>query len=271
MDSYVVLSPHFDDGVLSCGGHIFAHRQRGESVRVLTIFAAGAQGDEIPPFAAEQHRMWGNPPDPNRLRRAEDIAAYARLGCLDVYHLDAPDSVYRLSNKGEPLYTNNSEIFGAIHPEEADYDLALLELVRPYIPSEAFVLAPWAIGGHVDHQLTHQVGRLLESEGWEVGYYEDVPYVDKLDMQVWEPRGTDEYRIQTLGLDEEDMEAKVAAMAYYRTQIPVLYGTEAEMRRRLRATAERVGDDFAPMMERVWWRLPPYHPDDQWNGGEERY
>lgn len=271
MDSYVVLSPHFDDGVLSCGGRIFAHRQLGEAVRVLTVFAAGVQGDEIPPFAAKQHQMWGNPPDANRLRRAEDLAAYARLGCYDVYHLDAPDAVYRVSNSGVPRYTSVTDIFGDIHPEEADYDLALLELVRPYVPSDAMVLAPWAIGNHVDHQLTYRVGRLLEAEGWEVGFYEDVPYVDKIDMGIWEPHGTQEYRIQTLGLDETDMVAKIAAMAYYRTQIPVLYGSEAEMSRRLRATAERVGDDFAPMMERVWWRLPPYHPNDQWNGGEEHY
>lgn len=267
----MVLSPHFDDGVLSCGGRIFIHRQRGESVRVLTIFAAGTQGDEIPPFAAEQHQMWGNPPDPNRLRRAEDVAAYARLGCLDVYHLDAPDAVYRITAEGAPRYTNNEGIFGAVHPEEADYDLALLELVRPYIPSDAMVLAPWAIGQHVDHQLTHNVGRLLEAEGWDVGFYEDVPYIDRIEAGVWEPPGSGEYRVQTMGLTEEDMAAKLAAVAYYHTQIPVLYGSEAEMRHRLRATAERIGDGFAPMMERVWWRLPPYHPNDQWNGGEERY
>lgn len=270
MDSYVVLSPHFDDGVLSCGGRIFAHRQQGDPVRVLTLFAAGSQSDEVPPFAAQQHRMWGNPPDANRLRRAEDLVAYARLGCYDVYHLEAADAVYRLDSNGNARYDTVQAIFGAIHPEETDYDLALLEWVRPYVPANAFVLAPWAIGNHVDHQLTYKVGRLLEAEGWEVGYYEDVPYVDKIDIGNWEPTGTQEYRIETLGLGEADMAAKIAAMAYYRSQIPVLYGSEAEMSRRLRATAERVGDTFAPMIERVWWRVPPYHPNDQWNGGEEK-
>lgn len=262
MDSYVILSPHFDDGVLSCGGQIFALRQQGVSVRVLTIFAAGPLSDEIPPFAAEQHQMWGNPPDANRLRRAEDLVAYARLGCYDVYHLEAPDAVYRLSEAGEPLYTSVEGIFGNLHSEEAEYDGALVELVRPYVPSEARVLAPWALGNHVDHQLTHRVGRLLESEGWEVGFYEDVPYVDKLDINRWHPAEPNAYRVESVGVSEAEMAAKLEAMAYYRTQIPVLYGSEAEMRQRLRATAERVGSDTIPMAERVWWRSASHNGEE---------
>ncbi len=270
MNSYVVLSPHFDDGVLSCGGRIFLHRQGGDAVRVLTLFADGPEGD-VPPFAQEQHRMWGNPPDANRLRRAEDLAAYGRLGCFDVYHLDAPDAVYRKSENGQPRYNNVEAIFGEIHPDEHDYDLNLVEMVRAYLPAHARVLAPWAIGNHVDHQLTHRVALLLEEEGWEVGYYLDVPYMEKIDPYRWEPTVKDEWRVNAEMLDEDVLAAKVAAMSYYRTQIPVLYGNEAEMARRLRRVAELSALETDPMSELLWWRLPPHHSTAAWNGSEGGY
>ena len=66
MNKLVILSPHFDDGVLSCGGRIWQMLQEGKTVRVLSLFA-GAPIGEVPKFAQVQHDMWGNPPDANRL------------------------------------------------------------------------------------------------------------------------------------------------------------------------------------------------------------
>jgi hypothetical protein len=39
------------------------------------------------------------------------------------------------------------------------------------------VLAPLAVGGHVDHRIVREAGLLLGRQGWPVPLYEDVPYV----------------------------------------------------------------------------------------------
>ncbi|MDQ4075248.1 MAG: PIG-L family deacetylase [Chloroflexota bacterium] len=251
MSTTVILSPHFDDGVLSCGGRIWAARQRGAAVRVLTLFGGMPRG-EVPPFAQVQHAMWGSPPAPNQLRRAEDVAAHTRLGCFDVHHLDALDAVYRVAKDGRSLYGSEEGIFGDIQPEEAEYASELMEMVRPLLPANATVLAPLGAGHHVDHQLSHVVGRSLLEEGWSVGFYEELPYIEQPAALARALEGKATWHLATLPLSEEAMAAKVAAAAYYRTQIPVLFGDDLSMSRRLRAVASDAagGKGYA---ERVWW------------------
>lgn len=251
MQELAILSPHFDDGVLSCGGRIWQNAAAGVPVRVMTLFAGGARGNP-PPFARVQHAMWGDPPDANRLRRAEDVAAHSRLGCFDLYHLDEPDAVYRVGANGVPLYDSEQAIFGDIHPEEEGYARALADMVRAYLPAEARVLAPLGVGGHVDHRIGRAVGQLLLEEGWPLAFYEELPYVEREGTleRVLTPR--EAWRAEMTEISEEALSAKVEALAYYRSQIPVLYGGDLAMSRRVRAVANRVagGTGYA---ERLWW------------------
>ncbi|MGB0388907.1 MAG: PIG-L deacetylase family protein [Ardenticatenaceae bacterium] len=247
----MVLSPHFDDGVLSCGGRIWQAVQEGQAVRVLSLFAGGPVGD-VPPFAAVQHAMWGNPPDPNRLRRAEDVAAYTRLGCFDLHHLDAPDAVYRVSEDGRPLYGAEEAIFGDIEPEEHDYARSLVDDLLPYLLDEATILAPLGVGHHVDHLLGYAVGRLLLENGWPVAFYEELPYIESKGALEEVLADKPSWRAERISLSEAALAAKVDAMGYYRSQIPVLYGNDLAMSRRIRAVANAVADGIG-YAERIWW------------------
>ncbi|HEX8683844.1 MAG TPA: PIG-L family deacetylase [Ardenticatenaceae bacterium] len=252
MDTLVILSPHFDDAVLSCGGQIWETRRQGGIVHVLTLFAGPPLG-EPPPFAQVQHAMWGSPPDPNRLRRAEDVAALTRLGCYNFHHLDAPDAVYRLGTAGQVLYDTEEAIFGEVHPDEATYAVTLADMVRAYLPMQATILAPLGAGHHVDHLLSHAVGLSLLNEGREVAFYEELPYIESpgaLEAALAEKLN---WQMEATPISEEALQAKLAAMAYYQTQIPVLYRTEEEMQRRVRAIAQGAvgGEGYA---ERVWRR-----------------
>jgi LmbE family N-acetylglucosaminyl deacetylase len=244
-----VLSPHFDDAVLSCGGTMWEARARGLPVRVLTLFA-GAPPPEVPPFARVQHEMWGNPPQPNRLRRAEDVAACAALGCHDLHHLPAPDAVYRVDERGVALYGSEDAIFGPVHPQEAGYVSRLLAWVRPLLLEGGTTLAPLAVGNHVDHQLAHMVGRMLLNDGYGVVFYEELPYVERSDVLRHISQTGMEGEASLTLFSEEAMAHKVAAMAYYRTQVPVLYGDNLNMSRRIRAIAARVAPNG--YAERSW-------------------
>ncbi|MCB0078582.1 MAG: PIG-L family deacetylase [Anaerolineales bacterium] len=246
MKALTVLSPHFDDSVLSCGGQLWQAGRAGTPLRVLTLFA-GPPPVPLPSFAAEQHRMWGDPPDANALRRAEDVTAHLRLGCAELHHLAPPDAVYRVGPRGEPLYGSEGAIFGELHGAEAALAQRLTDLVRPLL-LRGTVLAPLGIGHHVDHQLAHAVGRRLAAAGIEVRFYEELPYVE-----TGQPTLGAGWRLERIMLDEGAIRAKIAAMAYYRSQIPVLYGSEREMARRIRQVAiEAAGGDG--LAERRWRR-----------------
>ncbi len=251
MNNYVILSPHFDDGVLSCGGRIWQAIRAEKQVRVISIFAGGPLA-EVPPFAQVQHEKWGNPPDANRLRRAEDVAAYARLGCFDLCHLDAPDAVYRVAKDKRPLYGTEAAIFGFIQPEESTYAEHLTEEIIPYLLSDAMILAPLGVGHHVDHLLGYAIGSLLRQKGYLVAFYEELPYIEAqhaldqalADKPTWQP--------EIATLSEAALAAKVDAMGYYRSQIPVLYGNDLSMSRRIRAVANEVAGGTG-YSERIWW------------------
>lgn len=247
----LLLSPHFDDGALSCGGTLGCWARGGREVAVVTLFA-GASPGPVPPFGAVQHRMWGSPPAPNRLRRAEDHAAYLRLGIEKIHHLEVPDAVYRGAAAGGAYYDSEAAIFGPVRPEERDLAAEIVARLAPLIRARGRILAPLGAGGHVDHRIARRVGERLAAAGRSVTFYEELPYVESpgaLDSALGE---RERWRPQILRLDPQALEAKIAAVAYYRTQIPVLYGDERQMEHRVRAVALDAGGGRG-YAERLWW------------------
>jgi LmbE family N-acetylglucosaminyl deacetylase len=254
----IYLSPHLDDGVLSCGGAI--HRQviQGDRVQVLTVFAGALQDGNLSPFAQEQHDYWGNPPQPMALRRAEDVAALTLLGA-EVWHLAYLDAVYRTGVEGQWIYTKLEELFGVLSPEDPmEYGDGIdpLEALAGLLPQpdEATVYAPLGVGSHVDHQIVHRVGQRLLARGYRVAFYEDYPYAEN--AGAWESATqiieVDGWYLDRIALDAQDLSAKVAALGYYRTQMPVLFGGPAAMPSRVWTFAATRSPGVG-LAERIWW------------------
>lgn len=225
--NYLVLSPHFDDGVLSCGGLLAAWRRQGEQVAVWTLMAGFPPDDRFSPLAQRVHADWpqASPRAMVALRKEEDRQALTLLGASYRY-FDWPDCIYRQASSGEWLY---DEIF--TRPAPAEDRLAdELAFVLSELPDDVQVIAPLAIGGHVDHILV-QLG--AERSGRPLWYYADVPYVLRAGVDAafaalagFEP--------VTFPLIPADVDAWIAAAACYRSQIPALFGSEAAMRAALR-------------------------------------
>lgn len=249
---HIYLSPHLDDAVLSCGGLIAEQAHAGQSVAVITVFAASPPpGAPLSPFARALHDRWAESAradsvDPAAVRRAEDVRALAALGdAVQPVHYTLPDCIYRLAtDSGEPLYASEEAIFGEVHP--ADPALADLRATPPPPPG-ATVYAPLAIGQHVDHQLIYQVVRGWGLPRGAVRYYEDYPYV----TQQREPievllaqRG--DWQPQVAALSERALEAKVRAAAAYQSQISTFWPDVGAMAEALHAYASDVGG------ERLW-------------------
>jgi len=207
----VVLSPHLDDAVLSCGGRIAATTAAGGRALVAA-------------------------------RRAEDDEACRRLGA-EPLHWDLADALYRTAADGAPLYPTRHSLYSEPAPGDDATAARLAERIAG-LPAHRLLLAPLAIGGHVDHRLAR---RAAASSGREVAYYEDFPYVEwkwfALERALGGRRG---WEAETLPLDARLLARRQEAIAAYASQVPALFRSEARLAKQLRRAARRAGG------ERIW-------------------
>ena len=179
----VIMSPHLDDAVLSCGA-LLAHLVRRCPVTVVTVFTAAAP----PPWslsARRQLRALGvaDAEDFFEQRRAEDTKVLAEIGA-EVVHLGLRDALFRrvgevadgqAGTRQRPAYP--AFRFDAARGRIAAADARLTDDVAVAIGAMAgdarLVLAPLGVGRHVDHLITRAATRDLAPR---TVYYSDFPY-----------------------------------------------------------------------------------------------
>ena len=135
-----------------------------------------------------------------------------------------------------------------MHPAEAGLPVELAAALDELVPAGAGVTlyAPLTVGNHVDHQLTFAAARLLAGQGWNVRFYEDYPYVERVEgalAAALAARGVDHWQPVAVALDEDDLAAKIGAIACYGSQLAVLFGGVEAMGERVRAYMARVGGE----------------------------
>lgn len=214
MGALMVLSPHLDDAVFSCGGWMAQRASAGDEVRVLTICAGDPPPGPLSPFAEQLHLRWGTAVAPASVRRTEDRIATARLGAL-ASHLDIPDAIYRVDQDGRHLYAEETAIFGALHADDSRIVERLGSLLSQAYDVSTQVVCPLAIGGHVDHQLTRHTAERLGLGLW---YYYDLPYASRgggMPPGLGLPPG----QVVSVPLAQEEIEAWAGAAGEYRSQV----------------------------------------------------
>ncbi len=266
--AHVYLSPHLDDAVLSCGGRIWQQaRAGGEHVAVVTVFARAPEpGTSLSPYAQELHARWGRPVEAVKERQKENQEALNLLGA-EAVDWPSRDCIYRRTPEGDYAYASEEALWGRIHPAEVDLIRQLVDRIRalPLMSGRrshpgAALYAPLGVGGHVDHRI---VRRAAEGSGYALSYYEDFPYAEESEdgkasgwlASLVEGGWEDELVI----LSREALEAKIAAIARYRSQISTFWADQADMAASVRAFAERIG---AGIPAERYWRPPPREPED---------
>ncbi len=262
---HIILSPHYDDAALSCGGLIAQRTAAGDLVVVATVFGGRPDLATLSPFAQSIHARPGAAGDLIAQRVAEERQALAILGAQPRSG-DYLDCIYRRDEPaGRWLYDSEESLFGAVDTADDELIDELAAVLAALAPpaGQCVIYAPLAVGNHVDHQVVQRAALLLHDAGYTLRFYEDYPYVvrdpaglpaalDRVAPRVgWQP--------QPVLLSCEDLERKIAAVTAYASQLPVLFGADGIATARdvagkldwfARDTAHRSGS--GQLAERLW-------------------
>lgn len=213
---WIYLSPHLDDAVFSAGGLIYEQTQAGISVEIWTFMCGDPRLTEYSQFAQRLHAIWGfsSAEETVRKRREEDKAAASIVGSKAV-HFDFLDCIYRRDKNGDWLYP--SEIFGAIHPADADYPAQIAAAISARLNPDDVLVCQLGLGSHVDHVLVRQAAELL---GRPLRYDIDVPY------WCYKPHELEAKAAgmvaETVRITETSLPRWVEASVCYKSQLPSL-------------------------------------------------
>jgi len=228
MKTWVFLSSHFDDVVLSAGGLVWELAHAGDRVEIWTICAGDPPADKpLTEYGQLLHEFWGIGEDVPRKRSVEDAACCALLGAAAFRRYTVPDNIYRyLPGTDTPLIVENEDQFKPLEPEESYLVPQVADFIRKNLPGACQLVTPLAIGSHRDHVLTR---RAAEATGLPLWHYADYPYLvyGEHTLADWLPAGALEF---ALPISPAGLQAWQDGFACQRSQIPLLYVDEDDMR-----------------------------------------
>jgi 2'-N-acetylparomamine deacetylase len=228
MKTWIFLSAHFDDVVLSAGGLVWELTQRGDQVEVWTICAGDPPaGKPLTEYAQLLHGFWGIGEDVPRKRSLEDTACCEVLGATAFRRYTVPDNIYRfLPGTDEPVIKENEDQFKPLVPDESYLIPPVTDFILKNLPGTCELVAPLAIGSHRDHVLTR---RAAEQTGHPLWHYADYPYLiyGEHTLANWLPVNL---QIFSFEISPSGLKAWQDGFACQRSQIPLLYVDEDDMR-----------------------------------------
>ena len=255
---HLFLSPHYDDIPLSAGATVRLLADHGLTPETLVVF--GSEPDRARPlsaFAEAMHEQWGlTANEVIASRQAEEAAAAALLGA-QTRVLPFRDAIYR----GD-FYLSDEDLFGSPATEEAALAAAIAASLDLADSPDATVriYAPLGVGKHVDHQIVHLAGQELASRGWDVWFYEDIPYALRpmaLDTRLAEIGAATRLEPVAHIPARSTWDRKIDAILRYPSQLETVFlqyvgvgTTRDEIDEALSAYAARAGD--GAMAERFW-------------------
>jgi len=249
---HVIISPHFDDGVFSCGGTASKLTAAGHSVLVITMMGGLFHG-ELPdtPILADLHQRWRAGEDPLRQRQIEDEQASRTLG-VDFMHVPLPDCVYRLAGD-LALYPSEDSLFADVHP--ADYAPRLLKGIQiPELETAARIYLPLGVGRHVDHQIVRDWGLTQMRDAPDrslLRFYAEFPY-SRADRSTEAALAAMNIPLEPAdsAFGDAAMRAKIRAIACYHSQISTFWDSLASMETEVRRAF--ADPQTAGYVERLW-------------------
>ena len=221
---HLFLSPHYDDIALSAGATVRRLADLGRHPETLIVFGSEPDpGIELSPFASAMHQGWGlATSEVIARRRAEEDNASRAIGAT-VRLLPFHDAIYRGHN-----YLSDDDLFNTPASAEAALPGKIAAtLGLPETPSDTVrIYAPLGIGNHVDHQLVFTAAATLAASGWDVWFYEDVPYAlqdGARERRLEAISGDHSVELQGKVLADAQWDAKLDGILSYPSQLETIF------------------------------------------------
>lgn len=218
MPAVLTLSPHLDDAAFSCGGTLAVLARAGWHVTMATVFTGSVADPKGFALACQTDKGLGPEIDYMALRRDEDADAARALGIAAPRHLPFREAPHR-------GYASAPELFAELRGDDGivpDLVRAFGELMAETQPD--LILAPQAVGGHVDHvQVVNALTTI--ATGVPILWWRDFPYTVR-DAEPREPLRDRfaELPVQVIAFDAAAQAAKYAACAAYASQLGFQFG-----------------------------------------------
>ncbi len=251
---HLFLSPHADDAALSCGAQIAMLTRSGERVIIFTVMAGDPPiGFQPSDYTRSLHQRWKLTDDTAVSgRRKEDTSAGKMLGA-EVKFGPYPDAVYRINPAdNSPLYPDDAAIFGPVNEDDPVKEARRAAVIQAVmglfgLGAKDTVHVPLGVGNHVDHQLVRDMGKAIAQ--WRPNnplfFYDDFPYSLK-GQQVIKQSVADldiDVTRSLFPVDDAAIDAKIAAIGCYKSQLSSFWDSPNNMAREVRAFTNQVGGE----------------------------
>jgi len=227
MKKILIISPHLDDAVLSCGDLIDKLVKEKNNVDVITVFSKEMKKNDLSEAAIRFHNNCFLPVNPMKHRKEEDKLAHEYLKCNSLY-LDLPECLYRKHNN-KFLYPDLDNIY---HLEEDDSKIIkeienrLIKIINNY----DYILCPLGLGGHADHIACNKaVNNIIPKIKGQLYFYEEVAYVCYYYRENSKSNWGDNLKNKLVELSEQNFNNKIKSILLYRSQLNILWSNYEQM------------------------------------------
>lgn len=228
---YLIISPHLDDAVLSCGEFMKKVIMNHHCLTIVTVFTGSPDPELLSSPAKEFHQMCGLGVDAVAVRKREDERAMC-LFRTDFFHLGFLEALYRMDNSGGWIYPSLDALYQQGLEKESDTIIALKGKLELFIGQADRVFVPFGLGNHIDHRIVRRAAEELmgQKAGNKLFLYEDIPYVCKDFDKDWIYDLANGYRAVLYEINEEEWRVKMQAVNCYESQLYMLWDTPEQMR-----------------------------------------
>lgn len=247
MKKILIISPHLDDAVLSCGDLINKYVKEGHMVDVLTVFSGSADKTSLSEAAKQFHSNCFLDHNAMLFRKIEDKKAHELLGCNSLY-LDELECLYRHDSFGY-LYPNLNDIYHLEYIREKKNIENLSKRLRYIVKKYDVIFAPLGLGNHADHLLINSVVKKLNIIS-KLYFYEEVAYVcyyyRKNNISNWGKN----MKYKLIQISDEDYNLKISAILLYRSQLNILWENRIQFESDMETFSNKYGNG---RYVRVWY------------------
>lgn len=219
----VILSPHFDDAYLSCGGLIAKLSGKTELTIVNVFTKAHTKGVTLSAKKALMDAQCKSAQSLYKARANEDKKVFSHYK-VKVLNLGLQEALFR-KRKNFSLLGKLIPEFAHLYPTyrwhvtgkiaEDDYaQEEILEQIKKVLKKKTIVFLPSGIGDHVDHKIVNSLGKDLSAT---CVYYADFPYTVRLGTSGTAQKNQEKFTL-TPNLTE-----KTSMLQLYKTQFAGLF------------------------------------------------